>query len=137
MILQNPLDTVRDSPGVDRLRLRKRLEFSDVDTAVAVNVGSGVEVGHGQLHWIELPVARQLRSDATDKLNASDKLKEDTPFPRCPFRSEQPSDHGYHRSQTRMQEASKAKTVTTTARLTGFEDKKDTHGCLLSSCAGS
>jgi hypothetical protein len=26
-----------------------------------------------------------------------------------------------------MQEASKAKTVTTTARLTGFEDKKHTH----------
>ena len=30
-----------------------------------------------------------------------------------------------------MQEASNAKTATGTARLTGFEDKKDTHGCLL------
>jgi hypothetical protein len=97
MILQNPLDTVRDSPGVDRLRLRKGLEFSDVDTAVAVNVGSGVEVGHSQLHWIELSVARQPRSDATDKLNASDKLKRGHPVSEAslPFRtaerSRQPS----------------------------------------------
>jgi hypothetical protein len=30
-----------------------------------------------------------------------------------------------------MQEASKAYTVTRTAWLTGFEDKKDTHGRLL------
>jgi hypothetical protein len=31
-----------------------------------------------------------------------------------------------------MQEASKAKTVGRTARLTGFEDKKYAHGVLLS-----
>jgi hypothetical protein len=33
-----------------------------------------------------------------------------------------------------MHKASKAKTVSRTVRLTGFEDKKNTHGWLLSSC---
>jgi hypothetical protein len=61
-------------------------------------------------------------------------VKRGTPFPRCPLPSEQPCDDGYHRSQTRMQEASEAKTVRPTARLAGFEAEEHKHVSLLLVC---
>ncbi len=41
--------------------------------------------------------------------------------------SEQPRQHGYPRSKPRMEDPSEADAVGRTVRLTGFENKKDTH----------
>jgi hypothetical protein len=76
------------------------------------------------------------RKGAPSGALSSDGPKKEAPRRREALPLEQSQEERDHRSQRRMNKASDAETVRSTARLTGFENKKDTHlGGFLIPCA--